>query len=165
MTEKTEKVKKLLEGLLTRLGVKFDEISLNNQNDSSGIAFIIKSPESGLIIGTRGANISAINHLIKRMVGKLSSDDEEFRFYIDVNDYHDKLLEEIQNKAKILADRARSFEVNIEMEPMSSYERMIIHTYFENVSDIETESKGVGSKRRVILKYIGAAGTKGNNYK
>ncbi|OHA26171.1 MAG: hypothetical protein A3C06_03540 [Candidatus Taylorbacteria bacterium RIFCSPHIGHO2_02_FULL_46_13] len=148
-----EKIKHTIEEFLTRMGIAFEEVSLVEGQDQ--LAFVIKSSESHLLIGSRGAHISALNHLIKRIAGKqLESTDQPLNFYVDINDYHDKLTREIKNKAHILAERARSFKTNVEMEPMSSYERMIVHTFFENIKDIETESTGVGSQRRIVLKYV-----------
>ncbi len=152
--ETQEKIKKLIEEFLRRLGVASDSIEVHE--DLGRTSFIIKSRESSLLIGSRGAHISAINHLIKRMAGKGSPEGSEpFNFYVDVNDYHETLVQEIKNKAFILAERARSFKTSVEMDPMSSYERMIIHTFFENIPDIKTESQGTGAKRRVIIKYVG----------
>lgn len=149
-----ERVKQIVEETLKRMGIAFEEVSIIKESERMG--FLIKSKESGLLIGTKGAHISALNHLIKRMASKSSgSENTPLAFYVDVNDYHSKLLEEIHNKAQILAERARSFKASVEMEPMSSYERMIIHTYFENVPDIKTESQGTGNKRRVVLRYVG----------
>ena len=79
--------------------------------------------------------------------------DEDTSFFIDVNDYQKKHIEDIRMKAQVLAERARYFKSSVEMDPMSSYERMIIHSEFAEVPDIKTESAGVGKDRRIIIKY------------
>ena len=150
---KNEDIKRTIEELLGHMGVVFDEVSVVENSERT--AFVIKSPESNILIGSRGAHIAALNHLIKRIAGKpLDSLDQALNFYVDVNDYHEKLVREIKNKATILAGRAREFRTSIEMEPMSSYERMIVHTFFEDVPDIETESRGTGTSRHVVLKHV-----------
>jgi predicted RNA-binding protein Jag len=53
----------------------------------------------------------------------------------------------------MLAERARYFKSSIEMDPMSSYERMIVHAEFTETPDIATESAGFGKDRHVVLKY------------
>ena len=152
-----EQIKKTIEELLTHLGVGFEEVSHEEVQNRS--AFVVKTPESHLLIGSRGAHIAALNHLVKRVVAKQlataeGGEHEKLDFYVDVNDYHSRLVQEIQNKANILAGRARSFKTNIEMDPMSSYERMIVHNLFQDVPDITTESSGNGPKRHVVLKYV-----------
>jgi len=39
------------------------------------------------------------------------------------------------------------------MDPMSSYERMIVHAEFTETPDIVTESAGFGRERHVIIKF------------
>ncbi len=109
------------------------------------------------MIGVRGAHLSALNHLLRRIVWKQQgeeSPESTVDFRVDVNDYHEKLRAELTQRAHILAGRARSFKTNVEMDPMSSYERMIVHALFQDTPDIKTESVGEGSKRRVVIKYI-----------
>jgi spoIIIJ-associated protein len=153
--DKNSNIKKTIEEIMDKMGISYEEITITDE-EGERTSFMVKTAESGRLIGTRGENISALNHVIKRIVGKdASPDDPKHNFYVDVNDYHKKITEEIKNKITILADRARSLKVNVELDPMSSYERMIVHTHFESVSDIETESKGLGKDRRVVIKYIG----------
>lgn len=148
-----EKIKQTVEELLKRMGVVFESITPTKAHERT--AFVIKTQESHLLIGARGAHITALNHLVRRIVGKGVPTEESFDFYVDVNDYHDKLLQDIKNKAQILAGRARSFKINIEMDPMSPYERRIVHSFFQDSPDIKTESAGAGPKRHVVLKYTG----------
>ena len=96
----------------------------------------------------------AFNHLVKKIASAGKEEDDSVKFFIDVNNYQEKLEEELKNKAKIMSDRAKSFKVDIELDPMSSYERMIIHSCLQGVPDIKTESKGEGRERRVVIKYI-----------
>jgi spoIIIJ-associated protein len=74
-------------------------------------------------------------------------------FMVDINGYQKKHIDDIRVKANILAERARYFKSAVEMDPMSSYERMIVHSEFASVPDIATESSGTGRDRRIILKY------------
>jgi len=154
-----ENTKQIIKELLRLMGVGFEDVSIAEADNRT--AFVIKSPDSRILIGTHGATIAALNHLVKRIVGKKSDSDSDSAevktdFYVDVNDYHDKLMQEIKNKAQILAGRARSFKTNVEMDPMSSFERMIVHTLFQDAPDIKTESVGTGSKRHIVIKYVEA---------
>lgn len=150
-----QKVKELIENTLKNMGVSFDSVDVSENALTSSPKFTIKSGESALIIGVKGANLSAFNHLIKKMVSKGKEEEEEkAKFFIDVNDYHERVESELKNKARIMADRARSFKTNIELEPMSSYERMVVHSFLQEIPDIKTESVGFGKDRRVVIKYV-----------
>jgi predicted RNA-binding protein Jag len=159
----TELIKKTIEEFLQNMGVSFEGIELISQSNLGKPTFVIKSKESGLLIGTEGVHYSALNHLLRKIVSKKIEGSEK-NFFIDVNDYQARTIEIIKNKAQILAERARSFKASVEMEPMSSYERMIVHSYFENSADIKTESAGEGSGRKVVLKYIVSKSTESEKF-
>jgi len=149
----SEFIKKTIEEFLKNMGVSFEEIVFVSPGKLGKPTFVIKSKESGLLIGTDGAHFGALNHLIRKITARRGEEVTK-SFFIDVNDYQERLVESLKNKASMLAERARSFKTSIEMEPMSSYERMVVHTFLENTPDIITESSGEGEERRVILKYI-----------
>ena len=73
---------------------------------------------------------------------------------VDVNGYRERRAETLRGVAAMLAERARTFRHDVEMDPLPPYERLVIHSFFENHPWIVTESKGEGKLRRVILKYI-----------
>ena len=79
---------------------------------------------------------------------------EEKRISVDINNRQQKQDETLKTKAKIIAERAREFKKDMEMEPMSSYERMVIHTALEGMPSIKTESAGIGKERRGIIKFV-----------
>jgi len=84
---------------------------------------------------------------------KLSEEEKDQNFFIDVGDYQNKRIQDIKNKAVVMGERARFFKKDIEMMPMTSYERMIVHSTFTDFPDIETESSGSGRERYVVIKY------------
>ena len=53
-----------------------------------------------------------------------------------------------------MAERARELKYDVEMEPMSSYERLIIHSVLQGSANIKTESQGDGRSRRVVVRYV-----------
>jgi spoIIIJ-associated protein len=149
---KEKNTKKLIEDILDNMGVRYDIVEETEDSITAKKLFIIKSPESGLLIGDRGETFQALSHLIRRIASK---DMEEMAdFAIDVNDYRAKMVENLKLKAGILANRARDMKIDVEMEPMSSYERLIIHGTLSGQPNIKTESIGEGKERRLVIKYI-----------
>lgn len=150
-----EKIKSIIEQNLKLMKISFDSVEITENQRTHSPKFVIKTADSAILIGIKGANLLAFNHLIKKMASHGNEEDEEStKFFIDVNNYQEKLEEELKNKAKIMSDRAKSFKTDIELEPMSSYERMIIHSCLQDIPDIKTESKGEGRERRVVIKYV-----------
>ena len=149
-----EEIKKIIEDFLEKLTVNFDKIEiLENEIHPT---LLIKTDDSGVLIGNNGESLKALNHIIKKIVEKKlnqENEDVKLQFLLYVNDYHEKKMEALKNQAKILAERARMFKSDVKMNPMNAYERMIIHATFADDNEIETQSEGEGKTRRVVLKY------------
>lgn len=146
-------IKELIEDFLKKLTVDFDDVLIEEENGNIRLA--IKTNDSGVLIGSEGNNIKALNYLIKQMVRK--HQDEEIKalsFYVDVNDYQAKNIERLKNLATETAKKSVVFKRDIEMEPMSSFERLIIHSALSEHQNIKTESAGEIPFRRVVIKFI-----------
>ena len=143
-------VKTLIEEFLNELTVEFDSIEIHE--DDTHLIFLIRTSNSGVLIGNNGENLRALNYIIRKINDKrLGGGEDSHHFILDVNGYHQKKIQKIKDQASILADRARMFKSSVELSPMNSYERMIIHTMFADDPVIETESSGEGKMRRVVL--------------
>ena len=149
-------IKNTIEEFLKKAGIEYESIEIKESVGNNMKSFAIQSKQSGLLIGQEGATFSALNHIIKKIVNKKITLEEEVKFSIDVNDYQASLVKSLKEKAKILGERARSFGVPVEMEPMSSYERMIIHSFFAESREFKTESKGEGRERRIVIRHVPA---------
>ena len=133
--------------------------------------FAIQAEDGRQLIGMRGDTIHAIDHLVKKIVeeklfggeagdskkpmeGQGGEEGEKgLHFLIDVNDYRSKQIKDLQAKALMMAERARRFQYDVELSPMSAYERLIIHTTLQSEPNVKTESQGEGRNRRVVIKY------------
>ena len=62
-------------------------------------------------------------------------------------------IKDLQSKALMMAERARSFQYDVELSPMSAYERLIVHTTLQGTPNVKTESQGEGRNRRVVIRY------------
>lgn len=142
-----------LKTLLSHLEVPINDVTVESDERTKSLRFLISTPDSSILIGEHGARLLALNHLMKRMVERNTKDGEPVSFFVDVNDYQKKRIDEIRAKANMLAERARYFKSSVEMDPMSSYERMIVHAEFTETPDISTDSTGFGKERRVIIRY------------
>jgi spoIIIJ-associated protein len=141
-----------LRTILGHLNVEVTDIIVDLDEKTRSSRFIVSTPDSAILIGEHGARLLALNHLMKRIIER-SKDESTTSFMIDVNDYQKKRVDDIRAKAHMLAERARYFKSSVEMDPMSSYERMIVHAEFTDTNDIVTESTGAGRDRRVIIRF------------
>jgi spoIIIJ-associated protein len=123
--------------------------------DENGIVWcMIETPDSHFLIGRDGETLRSLNHLIRKIIEKDSNEEEIKNLFIDINGYQRKRFDNLKNIAHMMAERARYFKNNIEIDPMPAHERKIIHMFLEGSPNIKTESEGFGQNRRVVIKYI-----------
>lgn len=113
------------------------------------IAVDIFSPETGLIIGQKGETIDSLQHLVNVAVYK----DHEFskRIVLDSEGYRQRRIEAIQGMAHRTARKAVRGDQEIQLPPMNSSERRIVHMYLKENTSVTTHSEGTGATRRVTV--------------
>lgn len=148
---KTDEIKKTIEDVLQMLTVSFDDVE--QKDEGFGLVFTVKTNHANLLIGSDGSHLLALNHVIKRIMEKKRGSAPRIGFTVDVNNYQRKRNEELKSKVLMLAERVRSFHRNMDMDPMSPYERMVIHAILLHEDEVETESVGIGRERHVVIKY------------
>mgnify|MGYP001572413018 CR=1 FL=1 len=153
MNEQATTIQEIIKAFLGKMTVE-GEVEMIERTDSH--YFTIKTREAGILIGDNGQNLSAINHLVKKMAEKAARDagQEPLPFLLDVNDYQAKKIDELKNLARMQAQRVRYFKKDITMDPMNAYERRIVHAALTEYPDIKTESVGDEPERRVVIKTI-----------
>jgi len=152
MKPQLEIIKNAIETLLSKLSVKGE---VEFMETTEGIRFLIKTYEGALLIGENGQNLLALNHIVKKIADKILGEEkkvEKIVFSLDVNDYQAKKIEDLKNLARLNAQRVRYFKKEITMNPMTSFERRVIHAVLTELPDIATESTGEEPNRRVVIK-------------
>lgn len=144
-----------LKNLLSHMGAVYE--SIVREDVAGQNIFSIRAADGRSLIGLHGDTIHAIDTLVKKMIEKevphTEGSEESPHFLIDVNDYRTKQIKDLQTKALMMAERARSFKYDVELSPMSAYERLIVHTTLQGAPHVKTESQGEGHSRRVVIKY------------
>lgn len=120
-------------------------------NDES-VCVQIQSQDSGYLIGKSGNNLFALQHLIRILVSKRT--EEKINFIVDVNSYVENQREEIIEKANNAISEVEETGKEIELSPMNSYERRLVHIRVSQKNKVESESIGEGLSRRVLIKPI-----------
>ena len=155
-TEIQNLIKELIEK--TTVPVKDINFSEEESGDKSKMTiYSVEVNEPHLFIGRDGEGLSALNHLVRRIIeSKLPTENPEpIGVLVDINGYQKRRIESIHAIAHMMAERARYFKSNIEVDPMSAFERRIVHEFLSNATDLKTESTGEGRTRRVVIKYVG----------
>ena len=147
-----DKIKTIVEQIFTLTGCAINKCEFVEENNMFWC--LIETPDSRFMIGREGETLRSLNHIIQKMIDKESTEEKTQSVFIDVNGYQKKRFDALKNIAHMMAERARYFKSNIEVDPMSAYERRIIHMFLEGAKDIKKESEGYGPNRRVVIKYV-----------
>jgi spoIIIJ-associated protein len=115
----------------------------------------VQASDPSALLGPGGEHLRAINSIARRMVEKSHGEDAA-AFLIDVNGHHEGQMERVRQEARAFAQRARLFRHDVDMPPLSSYERLVVHELFADDEEIRTESAGEGKLRHIVLKYQGS---------
>jgi len=113
----------------------------------------VKTPEASFLIGPKGENLFALQYLLKLIVNK-KSDNADNLFILDVNDYRSNRTKLLRELAANIADEACLERRDKELQPMSSFERRVIHVALAERGNVSTESVGFGELRRVVIKPV-----------
>lgn len=150
--EKAEKTKKKLEELLKGLFeiTGDNEIEYNIEKNENQVVLNITGNNVSHLIGYKGKTIESFQSLINSM---LQREDEEYaKIFVEINSYKKIKEEKLQSLADKMAINVIKFRKPIKLEPMTAYERLIIHKRLAEREDIETESIGEEPRRRVLIK-------------
>ena len=141
----------MIENLLQKMSISGDVELLENGDYPR---FTVKISDAGILIGENGSHLAAFTHIVKKMADNefRRSDMERIPFSLDINGYRAKKDEELENLAKMSAQRAMYFKRDVEMEPMSAYERRVVHSALTGYGEIVTESVGQDPYRKVVIK-------------
>lgn len=145
-----ERITHITKELVEKIGVTDAEISVDFDDNSYTIS--VKTNDERSLVGREKDRFEAFSHLLKRLISKFLGEDAKLK--IDVNNILKKTEETLIMKAKMTAERARTFKRDVEMEPMSSYERRLVHSALEGIPNVKTESHGEGRARRLIVRFV-----------
>lgn len=129
---------------------KDEELEYNIEKGRNQVNLIIKGDKVSHLIGYKGKTIESFQSLLNAMLQR--EDEDNAKVFVEVNDYKKRKEEKLKALANKMANNAIKFRKPIRLEPMSAYERLIIHTELAKRTDVETESQGEEPRRRVVIK-------------
>lgn len=143
-----ENIKVFLKDFIEKQPVK--NIEWNVKQNGFNIEIEIKGGnEISYLIGYRGETLNALQTIISSIVNKEHL--EKIRVYVDINEYRQKRIKTLEELAlKVSKTVARTGRA-IELEPMTAYERKIIHSALQGNNKITTFSKGEEPYRKIVI--------------
>jgi spoIIIJ-associated protein len=121
-----------------------------SSDDRPSIRMNIEGDELDVLIGRRGETLASLEYLIKLIVSNVQN--RWVNIILDVDGYKLHREHQLKRLAQRMANQVLQFGRPIALEPMSSYERRIIHITLEPNSEVTTNSIGEGNQRKVNIE-------------
>ena len=118
--------------------------------DDYTIIVNINGEASGNLIGYRGDTLNAIQTILSSIANKGSK--EKIRLILDIENYREKREKVLEDLAQKVSKTVCRTGKAITLEPMTPYERKIIHSKLQENKSIQTYSIGEGDNRRVVIE-------------
>jgi spoIIIJ-associated protein len=150
-SEQIEAPEELLEDVRTLVSSVLDAMGFEARievYDAGGfIAADVAPDNTALFIGQKGETIDALQYLVNLAAFR----ERPFfkRIVLDAEGYRQRRVEAIQGMAHRTARRAVRERRTVEMPPMNSAERRVVHLFLSDNPGVTTESEGSGDHRRV----------------
>jgi len=146
-----EKMTAFTAGIIERMGYPGKVSILFREKHKMGIK--IDSSHSSILIGKKGKNLDALQLLLNIYAGRIGKDD--VRIILDTENYRIRREESLVRLAYNVAEKVRESRGSILLEPMNPFDRWLIHTTLNDISDVETKSEGDGLYKQVRVFYRG----------
>src|SRR5512135_2040941 len=139
--------KSTLQRILDLLGFT---ATVEDHHMEDGILLDVKTEDSGRLIGRQGQTLSDLQYITNRML--FQQDPSVPKVLVDVSGYRAQAREALVRKAKEAAEKVRRWGDVVELEPLSAFDRRIIHQALKDDPTVETHSVEVeGTDRKAIL--------------
>ena len=115
----------------------------------SSIGFNIEGEDLGIIIGRRGQTMVSLQYIVRLIMSHKM--EVGAPIVLDVEGYKQRRCEGLRTLALRLADQVSDRKTSFSMEPMSPFERRVIHIALVDHPDVITESTGIGDSRKVVI--------------
>jgi spoIIIJ-associated protein len=140
-----------MEGLLERMNYP-GKVSVQFREEQK-IGLKVDSEYSSILIGKKGKNLDALQLLANIFAAKNGED--HIRVILDSENYRIRREENLVRMAYSVADKVRETRGSMLLESMNPFDRRLIHTTLNDISDIETKSEGEGLYKQVRVFYRG----------
>lgn len=125
------------------------QVKIEESKDDEQTIFNLVGDNLGVLIGRRGQTLDALQYLTNIAVNR--SSDSNTRIMLDAEEYRERRKKTLESLADRLANKVRKYKKDVVLEPMSPYERKIIHTHLQDERGVYTRSQGQEPFRKIVI--------------
>ncbi len=142
-----DKIKEDITEITKLMGMSVN-LEVRRRDDS--ITIKLFSDHNAVLIGRNGSTIAALQTIIRQIIS--DEVDEHINIILDVENYKEKRVRNIEFLAKKIAREVAKTKVETKLDSMNSYERRIVHSVLSENKYVYTESIGEEPNRCVVIK-------------
>ena len=125
------------------------EIALEAEIKDKQLQINMSGAHMGVLIGKRGQTLDSLQYLTNLVVNK--GDASYVAVTLDAENYRQRRKETLESLAVNIAKKVKQTRRSVKLEPMSPYERRIIHSVLQNDKYVSTYSEGEDPYRNVVI--------------
>lgn len=144
-----ERIVNYLQNIVVAMGYPDATVDFREDGNRHFTLNIKTEENTSLIIGKRGITLNSLQFLVNNYAKKFSS--HYFRIEVDCDDYRENRKKTLEDLALNLAKKSKKIGKPVELEPMTSVERKIIHNALTGIKNVETESRGEEPHRYLVI--------------
>ncbi len=150
-TKSQEEIKKQLEDFLRVFieNLPTKELKYEIRKEKEIFYIDINGKDTGYLIGYRGEVLNSFQSILNNIVCKNSK--ERLKVILNIGNYRDKRTKDLEILAEKIAKNVIKNGKSITLEPMTAYERKVIHTKLQENDKIKTYSIGEEPHRKVVI--------------
>ncbi len=142
-----ENIRKFLDEFMKKLPT--NDLVYKIVNEKNDLFITIDGNDTGYLIGYRGNVLNSLQNILNNIANNGTS--ERVRVLLNIGGYKEKREKDLQELADKKAGIVIKKRKSIILEPMTSYERKIIHSRLQNNTKVETHSIGEEPNRKVVI--------------
>lgn len=119
------------------------------EGDEGEIILDIVGDDLGLLIGRHGKTLDALQILVSAITNRRL--DQRYPLVVDVSGYRHRRRLKLEDIARRAADRASRQHRPVQLRPMTSFERRVVHVVLRDDRRVRTESEGEEPRRLVVV--------------
>jgi spoIIIJ-associated protein len=140
-------------------GMKIEAEVESSLRDDQIVLNVLGGDDSSIVIGRKGQTLEALQTLVSRITANLFSDvpGSHLRILIDVDGYRERRRQNLVDTALRAAEEVMETGEPVDLNPLNSYERYLVHSALKDEPGIITSSVGEGAMKQIVISLADAS--------
>ncbi len=146
LSRRAQEAEKVLRDLFSAAGL---EIGFQIEIKDEKVLVELNGPDTQYLTEKGGLPLNALQYLVNKIVARRLGVGPKIE--LDIEGFRAQQEERLREMARRLAEKAKKTGRPVELRPMPSHERRLIHLTLKDYPGVETRSRGQGEGRRVVI--------------